>query len=196
MTAPPLLVCLDLERSFVEDGPLRAPHCARALLECARILAFARARRWGVAHCYLQRFEEPFCTGRQSRPIPGFEPRVRETVIQRRTFSAYGHPAFADLLEAAPGRSALVATLSASMTFVATAFDAFEHDHRLIVAAEAHAAQPGLNASADQHEAVARDIAARLGFPAMTRFAPDTASTSIWPMLSTGGEPDETNRKA
>jgi len=102
-------------------------------------------------------------------PVSGFSPRSSEAVIERRALSAYGHSAFAALMEEAPHKTALVAGLSASLTFVATALDAFERGHRLVIAVDALAAQGGPEAQASTHEAVARDIAARLGFPAACR---------------------------
>lgn len=194
LTTPPLLVCLDLQQGFLDEGPLQAPQAPRALIECARLLSFARARRWRIAHCYLHRDCEPFrIERRQARPIPGFQPRVDEPVIERTTLSGYGHKAFPSLVEEAPSRTALVACLSASLTFMATAFDAFEHGHRFIVAAEALAGQAGLEADADQHEAVARDVAARLGFPVGARFSGGDFTT---PLLSPGEENHGTHAKA
>lgn len=99
-------------------------------------------------------------------PVSGFSPQSIESVIERRTLSAYGHHAFASLLDLAPHKTALVAGLSASVTFLATALDAFERGHHLVIAADALAAQDGLEAPAHEHQAVARDIAAQLGFPA------------------------------
>lgn len=167
MMRQPLFICLDLQRAFIEPGPLRAPHAANALLESARLLALARRQRWTIVHCLLRRADSSVSvTGEHALPVSGFTPRSLEPVIERETLSAYGHAAFAALLDAAPHKTALVAGLSASLTFVATAIDAFERGHRLIVAAEAFAAQEGLEAHAQEHEAVARDIAAQLGFPA------------------------------
>lgn len=167
MMRQPLFVCLDLQRAFVEPGPLRAPHAANALLESARLLALARRQRWTVVHCLLRRTEGAVSiVGEQALPVSGFTPRSSESVIERETLSAYGHPAFAALIEAAPHQTALVAGLSASVTFLATAIDAFERGHRLIIAADALAGQDGIEAPALEHQAVARDIAAQLGFPA------------------------------
>jgi nicotinamidase-related amidase len=171
VNAAPLLVCLDLQRSFLEEGPLAAPRGALALVECARLISLARARRWAVVHCFLRRPSGNLRIERhEARPIAGFEPRRAEPVIERETLSAYGNDAFDALLEQAPGRSALIAGLSASVTFMATAFDAFERGHRFVLASEALASQAGFEASAEQHEAVARDVAARLGFPASATF--------------------------
>lgn len=167
MTPAPLLVCLDLQRAFVEDGPHCAPHAASALLESARLLAHARRQRWRVIHCFLRRAQGAVSVeGRGALPAHGFNPRSTESVIERSTLSAYGNAGFAALIEATSHKTALIAGLSASMTFVATAIDAFERGHRLIVAAEALAAQDGSEAGATEHETVARDVAALLGFPA------------------------------
>lgn len=163
----PLLVCLDLQRAFADPGPLRAPHAASALLESARLLALARRERWHIIHCLLRRDESTLCvSGDMALPVSGFSPRSSESVIERASLSAYGHAAFGSLIEATQHRTALVAGLSASLTFVATAIDAFERGHRLFLAADALAAQDGSEAQARDHEAVARDIAAQLGFPA------------------------------
>jgi nicotinamidase-related amidase len=164
---PPLLVCLDLQRAFIEDTPLRAPHAAEALMEGARLVAFARRRGWTIVHCLLRRSASPVLVdGDLALPVSGFAPRSSEPVIERKTLSAYGHSAFATLMEAAPAKTALVACLSASITFLATAIDAFERGHSLVVAADALAAQDGPEAAAIDHQAVARDVAAQLGFAA------------------------------
>lgn len=182
----PLLVCLDLQRIFIEDGPLRAPSGAEALLECARLLSHARRERWTIVHCFLRRAggSMPIGAG-QAMPIPGFEPQCSEVVIERTTLSAYGHTAFGRLLEGASKQSALVAGLSASITFMATAFDAFEHGHRFVVAADALAANAGFEASAAEHGAVVRDVAAQLGFPAaVTRQHPENLARGIAALLT------------
>lgn len=167
MKGAPLLVCLDLQRAFVEPGPMHAPHAASALLECARLIAYARRRRWTIVHCLLQRADLPVQVwGEHALPVSGFAPRNYEPVIERAALSAYGNRAFATLLESAAHKTAVVAGLSASVTFMATAIDAFEHGHHLIVAADALAGQGGLEAMALDHQAVARDVAAQLGFPA------------------------------
>lgn len=193
MSQAPLLICLDLQRSFVEHGPLAAPRAPRALLECARLLSLARARRWDIAHCYFKRAHEPLCIGQyEARPIPGFEPRANEPVLERMTLSAYGHGALFDLVEAAPQRSALIAGLSASLTFLATAFDAFERGHRFVLAADALAAQNGAEADALAHERVARDVAARLGFPASVR----TSGAYAGAFMTVEGHVNETISKS
>lgn len=167
MSVPPLLVCLDLQQAFLADGSLWTPNGSEVLLECGRLLALARRRRWTIAHCYL-RGGTLGVSGAEALPISGFTPRSHESVFERSTLSAYGHQTFADVVERAPHRCALIAGLSASLTFMATAFDAFEHKHRLVIAADALAAQSGSEASAEHHKAVAGDVAQLLGFP----FAP------------------------
>lgn len=189
MNPPPLLVCLDLQRVFIEYGPLHAPHAPSALLESARLLAHARRHRWSVLHCLLRRPASPVLVdGDRALPVSGFGPQSNEAVIERATLSAYGHEAFASLLNAAPQRTALVAGLSASVTFLATALDAFERGHRLVIAADALAGQDGAEAPAPQHEAVARDIAAQLGFPAARTHQ---RSVEPRPAIQFWGEPGE-----
>lgn len=164
MSMAPLLVCLDIQRVFVRDGPMLAPNAGNALLQCGRLLQAARERRWEIAHCYLRRAGGPFSViGQDARPVEGFEPRPREMVFERRTLSAYGHGAFRSLMERADG-AVVIAGLSASITFVATAFDAFDNGDSFLIAANAFAGQDGRESTAEVHEAVARDIAAHLGF--------------------------------
>jgi len=164
MSMAPLLVCLDIQRVFVREGPLRAPNAGDALLQSARLLQAARERRWEIAHCYLKRAGGPFSViGEGARPVEGFEPRPREMVFERRALSAYGHGTFRSLMERADG-AVVVTGLSASITFIATAFDAFDNGDSFFIAANALAGQEGREASADIHETVARDIAAYLGF--------------------------------
>jgi nicotinamidase-related amidase len=166
MTRSPLLVCLDLQRAFLMEGPLLAPHAGDALLHCRRLLNIARERRWTLAFCYLRRPAGAFSiSGEAARPAEGFEPQSHEIVFERSSLSAYGHPAFHSLMERADF-NVVIAGLSASITFVATVFDAFERGHRFVFAADALAGQMGLEAGAREHEAVARDIAGHLGFVA------------------------------
>lgn len=164
MSMGPLLVCLDIQRVFVRDGPLRAPNAAEALLQSTRLLQAARERGWEIAHCYLKRAGGPFSViGQDARPVEGFEPRPREMVFERRSLSAYGHGTFRALMERTDG-AVVVAGLSASITFIATTFDAFDNGDSFLLASDALAGQGGHEASAGLHEAVARDIAALLGF--------------------------------
>jgi nicotinamidase-related amidase len=158
-----LLVCLDMQRAFLEPGPLNAPHAGDALIHSRRLLAVARNRRWTIAHCLLRRDADPLSIAHQgARPVHGFEPNTRELVFERNTLSAYGNADFARLMDHAGG--CVVAGLSASLTLLATAMDAFEHGHQLVLAADAIGAQGGSQASAQTHAAVATDIALLLGF--------------------------------
>jgi isochorismate hydrolase len=161
----PLLVCLDLQRAFAEPGALCAPQAGEALLEGRRLLGYARQHRWPIAHALYVRSEEPMRVfGRQARPLDGFEPLVREMVFERETLSAYGHAAFAELMERTSSRAVLVIGLSASITLMATAFDAFERRQRLIIVADALASQQNFRADAQQHHNVALDVSRFLGF--------------------------------
>lgn len=162
----PTLVCLDIQRVFLRDGPLRAPNAADALIHCRRLLNAARENSWEFAHCYVRCARGPFrVVGNDARPVEGFEPFAREMVFERSSLSAYGDGAFRSLMDRASG-AVVVAGLSASMTFVATTFDAFDSGHQFLLASDALAGQDGLEASASLHEAVARDIASHLGFAA------------------------------
>lgn len=162
----PTLVCLDIQRVFLRDGPLHAPNAGDALVHARRLLKAARDNHWEVAHCFVRCARGPFrVIGNDARPVEGFEPLAREMVFQRPSLSAYGDGAFRSLMERASG-AVVVAGLSASITFVATTFDAFDNGHQFLLAADAIAGQDGFEASAGQHEAVARDIASHLGFAA------------------------------
>ena len=164
MLNTPLLLCLDLQRGFLESGPLHAPNAPRALVHGRRMLGHARERRWRIAHCFRQAATGPApMTPHSDRPIDGFEPRVREMVFERQSLSAYGNADFAQLMSNA-NAGALVTGLSASLTILATTIDAFERGHRLIFAGDALAGAEGYDADASAHEAVARDVARFLGF--------------------------------
>jgi nicotinamidase-related amidase len=164
MLKTPLLLCLDIQRGFLEPGMLHAPNAPRALVHGRRMLAHARERRWQVAHCLLRARTGPApMSAHGARPIDGFEPRVREMVFERDSLSAYGNQDFLGLMNGAPG-GALVTGLSASLTVLATSIDAFERGHRLIFAHHALAGASGVDADAGAHEAVARDVARFLGF--------------------------------
>jgi nicotinamidase-related amidase len=164
MLNAPLLLCLDMQRGFLEPGPLHAPNAPRALVHGRRMLGHARERRWRIAHCFRKAASGPSpMTANAARPIDGFEPRVREMVFERKSLSAYGDADFATLMNQTSA-GALVTGLSASLTILATAIDAFERGHRLIFAGDALAGLVGSEANASAHEAVARDVARFLGF--------------------------------
>lgn len=189
MSERPLVVCLDLQRAFIASGPWLAPNAPNALLGCARLLSHARNHAWEVVHCYLRPARGLWNAhdAVSALPLNGFEPRVNEVVLERTTLSAYGHKAFAALLAAAPNQTAIVASLNATFGFLATAFDAFEHGHRLVVGAQILAAQNGAEASATQHEAVARDVGALLGFPGFSASASAESGLLVAPIFLPGG---------
>lgn len=164
MLSPPLLICLDVQRVFLEPGRFYTPNGARVLMHGRRLLDHARNERWQVAHCLLRPPAAPVAMNRQAaRPVEGFEPLTREMVFERESLSAYGHPDF-DRVVAKAEHGAIVIGLSASLTFLATSIDAFERGQRLLLARDAMAAPAGIEAGAQSHEAVARDIARFLGF--------------------------------
>lgn len=178
MLNAPLLLCLDIQRGFLEPGLLHAPNAPRALVHGRRMLAHAREKRWRIAHCYLRAASGPASmSAHGARPIDGFEPHVREMVFERASLSAYGNRDFFELMDGVK-TGALVTGLSASLTLLATTIDAFEHGHRLIFAGDALAGARGGDADEGAHEAVARDVARFLGFyvgaadatPAQERF--------------------------
>jgi nicotinamidase-related amidase len=161
----PLLVCLDLQRIFLADGPLLAPNAGDALIASRRLLSAARERNWRVAHCYLSRREGPLqVLGNAARPVDGFEPLRNETVLKRETLSAYGHAAFGSWIKETVSFGVILTGLSASLTLSATMFDAFERGHQLVIAPRALAAQAGAAADAQAHRQVACDVAGILGF--------------------------------
>ena len=143
------------------------------------MLGYARRNRWPVAHSLFVRAGGPMrVSGRMACPVDGFEPLVREMVFERNTLSAYGHTAFADLMQRRTG-AILVVGLGASLTFMATAFDAFERGHRLIVVADALGGQQGVSACAEDHEAVALDVSRVLGFAVASAGAAREAAITI-----------------
>ncbi|HYD86011.1 MAG TPA: isochorismatase family protein [Vitreimonas sp.] len=180
MLTAPLLVCLDVQRAFVEPGRFHAASGTRALMHGRRLLAYARERRWRIAHCLLRPFAAPVSmTVQSARPVHGFEPLTREMVFERESLSAYGHEEF-DRLMASADAGAMVTGLSTSLSLLATSIDAFERGHRLILPGEALAGPSGIEAGAPAHEAVARDIARFLGFSVS---AAETAPMQAHPAL-------------
>jgi nicotinamidase-related amidase len=164
MLKAPFLLCLDMQRGFLEPGLMHAPNAPRALVHARRMLGHARERRWRIAHCFLRAQAGPAPMNLHgARPIDGFEPLVREMVFERDSLSAYGNRDFADFMNGAD-EAALVTGLSASVTLLATSIDAFERGHRLLFAGDALAGARGCDADASTHEAVARDVARFLGF--------------------------------
>jgi nicotinamidase-related amidase len=120
-----------------------------------------------------------------ARPVDGFEPLVREKVFERQTLSAYGHFGFDRFMAEVAPSSVVVAGLSASITFMATAIDAFERQHRMVVLADALAGQSGREAHAGAHEAVSRDVASYLGF--VSAFECDMQVTTQLLLTQMGG---------
>lgn len=164
MLTAPLLLCLDVQRAFLEPGRFHAPNGPSALMHARRVLARAREQQWRIAHCLLRPFAAPASMSKDSaRPVEGFEPLTREMVFERDSLSAYGHNDFHRLMESAEA-GALTIGLNASLSLLATSIDAFERGHRLILATDALASAAGIEAGADTHDSVARDIARFLGF--------------------------------
>lgn len=184
----PLFVCLDVQRVFVEPGPLYAPQAGQALLHGRRLLRLARDRRWQVAHCMLRHDAAPLRLSLDdARPVEGFEPTTRERVFERRELSAYAHPAFDQLASKCQRTGLVFIGLSASLTLLATLFDAFDRGHHGIVAVDALAAQRGDSADVDRHAAVSKDIASLLGFTLRSMSDTDAAVSALHAIGFQGG---------
>lgn len=162
----PVLLLLDVQRFLLDTRFAHTPEAPSVLLECQRWLSIARQQKWLVAHSLLRAPSTPWgaLTSSVAAPVPGFEPRHTDPVFERKTLSAYGHPAFFELIERAPLKSAVVASLSASVSYLATAFDAFRNGHRMVITQASLAGQSGREAHAHAHQTVATDVAELLGF--------------------------------
>ncbi len=160
----PLLICLDFQNAFLQPGVLCAPNAPRVLLEARRILGHARRTGWNIAHCRLQRAIAPFCVFQNAaRQIDGFEPRATERVFDRDSLSPYEHEDFDALMDDFQDPGVFVVSL-ATLTLLSAALDASRRGHRFYFSEDAIAGQPGLRADAGQHESVAADLLAALGF--------------------------------
>lgn len=152
----PLLLLLDVQRGLTHR-PDRIT--ANAIKLCGLLLSFARDRGWSIAHCYLQ--DGDALLG-DYRPVQGFEPRTDEMVFLRSGLSAYSSLEFAELMDS--GRfEVLISGLSASLTLLATLFDAQRLGHRFSVADGAIASSHARVAGLEDHARVSADVAELLG---------------------------------
>lgn len=112
----PVLVCLNLQRAYVDPLDSRyAPGGATALVHAGACLAWARRHGLAVWHVHTR-------GGAGSTPIPGFEPRPNEPLLMKRSWSLFDS---AELRRATPRlQHAFVLGFTAAKDCVATAVDA------------------------------------------------------------------------
>ena len=159
---PPLLVCVDFQREYTTEGrPLYIADAASHLIPRAeRLLDFARAERWLIAHALMHRDDLLF-GGRTEhvRPLPGFEPFGSEMIFQRAEFSVFNNAEFGRLIDRSRGSSTLMMGLGGPFALLHTAMDAHARRHEVILIDDV-LGSPQIGAcAADQVVAVVRSIA-------------------------------------
>lgn len=99
----PILVAIDIQREYTTPGrPFYLPDVEQSLANCRRVVDYARARRWIIAHVrHLQ--EGPIFNdaNEYSAFVDGFEPLPGEPVFEKSQLSCLGSPGFEALMTAA-----------------------------------------------------------------------------------------------
>ena len=130
----PLLICLDLQRSFANpDSDQFIPNLERPLGTCELVLRHARQERWRIAHCFRLNPSESGDT----RPIRGFEPIAGEMVFRRSALSPYGAEAFSREMDETIGAPAFLMGFASAQQVLATIFDAISRQHQVTAILEA-----------------------------------------------------------
>ena len=159
----PLLILVDLQREFMTDGSfMQIVESGPALQNCRRLLAHARSRGWPIAH--VRWVHQANRSGRASEFtdwIEGVRPQASEMVFEKEFPSCYTDQAFAKMMDAGSGNSAVVAGLAGSVSCLATLIEGSSRAHKLVFAADASASHGIRDVSEKQAHEVAVFIASQ-----------------------------------
>lgn len=158
----PTVVFIDLQQEYI--SPQRAlglAHAAAAVEKCRQLLAFARSRRFPVAHVRWTQSEIYFNKKQSySQWIPDFGPKGGDMVFERSMPSCYADASFAEMMEHGGGQNAVIAGFTGSIACLSTAIDAFHRNHTVTFLSDASASHAIGDADEAEAHRFATDIVA------------------------------------
>ncbi len=132
-----ILVLVDLHSGVLPEGETNSGELAAVLDNCRTVLAHARALKLPVA---FLRQTAPARSMLETHHYPiwikGFEPRRSDMVFDRELPSCYSSPEFAWMSERTK-KNFVLAGLSAEMSCLSTAVDAFHRRHQVTYLSDA-----------------------------------------------------------
>ena len=143
-TSAPLFVFIDLQKEFVLEGrPLQIRSAESALANCRRLLHFARAERFPIAHARLSgaAFHR---AANGAEWIDEFRPHGSEMVFERVGPSCYSSSMFHRMMDEGGGEAAVIAGLAASTSCLTTLIDARKAGHHAKFVSDASSSNAGL----------------------------------------------------
>lgn len=133
----PVLVLVDLHSGIISNDDMQSGNLNAVLENCRTVLAHARALDLPIA---FLRQAAPAQSLLETRPCPawikGFEPRRADMVFDRALPSGYASPEFAKMIDRT-SRTFVLAGLSAEMSCLSTAVEAFHRHHQVTYLADA-----------------------------------------------------------
>ena len=148
----PALVVVDFQVAFADPGTLGGGNIGEAIAQTARLLAFARARGWPVAHTRVVYADDGADAGgfalkapvlveltedaANSQIVPEVAPAPGELVVRKRGASAFFDTTLQGWLSFRRVDTVVVAGCTTSGCVRATVVDAMQHEFRPIVAVD------------------------------------------------------------
>lgn len=169
-------MCLNLQETHLNSAhPLFVPSADRVLTRAQRCLKWARGFGLRIVHVHTIRAgDRALCP---SPPIPGFEPRASEAVIQKHAHSFFSSAEFARLEGAA--RDIIALGFTTTQDCLAAAIDADRVGARLAFVSDAIASTAMAPFGAEIVDAIALGV--------LAQFAGQVSSEEL--IARTGGEP-------
>lgn len=130
----PLLVLVDMQREYVEEGrPLYLRDIGDSLARCKRLLDTARQRHWDVAHIFWRRSGPMFNPKTPYwEAIDGFHARATsERVFFKAEPSAYSNELFARMMEERQPAMTYLAGYQGTLACLCTLVDAHDRRHNM-----------------------------------------------------------------
>lgn len=155
MNTRPSLLCLNLQRDFLEPSGRFIPRAYHTLPNALSCLSWARRLSLQVTHI-LTRSD----TLASPRPIQGFHPRPDEIVATKSTASLFDAQHVAETLAARGG--AFVVGFSGDRDCLAAAFDAQRYGVRLMFVTDAIASSAFSQQAPEQSDALVGEMLSRL----------------------------------
>lgn len=178
-TAPPWLLCLNLNREYVTPGRPLFAEAGGSAAACARtLLNSARRRGWAVAHVQSRRGRLANAEAFQ-RPIEGLEPLPSEPLFFVRHRSALAHLDLRARVSAERPPVVYLIGFTLAHEGLATLFDAADLGLSLRIVADAVASPPIGDRTATEIDRAALAIAASLSGVANSSEVFDAASNVV-----------------
>jgi nicotinamidase-related amidase len=156
----PVIVVVDPQLEYqAVDRALRIPDADRAIGNCRRIMAFARANGLPVALTrWRQRGKFLADVDGFGGWLKGFEPRGSDMVFEKSLPSCYSSQSFSEMMDQGGGDHAVIIGFTGALACLSTIVDGYHRGHKLTFISDASASHPLGSCTSEQTDKLVASV--------------------------------------